>query len=530
MFPTHFLSNRKSAACIVILFFQLAVVSVTNAQPIFERHNYEVYPFLSRMAQKGLIVWDDNIQPVLRPQILAALDTLSAHSTQLTNVEKAELHFYKKQYDDKYGKLPLGYASDQFTLKGLPVIGGSVVTTPDGMILRRSIGARAWGQISKRWGYQLSFQDITETGDRVDTSKKSLLAGPETGAVPQGFFTVNEFNYGEFRGQVTYSFNKGSVSLAHDYLMWGYGQGGRLVLSDKAPTYPQIRFDFAPLPWLRFNYVHAWLKSDIPDSARSYTIPNGLYGGVREVFVPKFMASHSIDLRIMKGLNFSFGESIIYTDNLNIAYLIPVMFFKAFDNYAGSRSITRGNNGQFFFQLSSRNQLRNTHLYANLLIDEIKISEVFNPEQQRNQLGYTLGASVTDVGVSYLTIGAEYTKIRPFVYRNFLPAQNYTSASYLLGDWIGMNADRIFLFARYTPIPRLKLTASYMRVRKGADGTLDQQYFQQPQPAFLFGQTADFNELSFQGSYELWPRLYLHGGIRAVDGQQRISAGMHFGL
>lgn len=530
MFLSRFLINRKHTALIVALTLQLLLLYRLEAQPIFERQSYEVYSFLSRMAQKGLIVWDDNIQPVLRMQIMAALDTLTVRSATLTTVEKAELDFYKLQYKDQYGRLPLGHSSDQFTIKGLPIVGGSVVTTPDGMILRRSIGARAWGQISKRWGYQLSFQDITETGDRVDTAKKSLLAGPETGAVPQGFFTVNEFNYGELRGQVTYTFNKGSVSLAHDYLLWGYGQGGRLVLSDKAPTYPQIRFDFAPLPWLRFNYVHAWLKSDIPDSARSYTIPNGLYGGVREVFVPKFMASHSVDIRLMKGLNFSVGESIVYTDKLNLAYLIPVMFFKAFDNYAGSRSITRGNNGQFFFQLSSRNQLRNTHLYANLLIDEIKISEVFNAEKQRNQLGYTLGGSVTDVGVSYLTLGAEYTRVRPFVYRNFLPAQNYTSASYLLGDWIGMNADRIFLYAKYTPIPRLRLMASLMKVRKGAEGTFDQQYFQQPQPDFLFGALSDFNELSLQGNYELWPRFYLHGGIRALKGQQRISAGMHFGL
>jgi hypothetical protein len=155
---------------------------------------------------------------------------------------------------------------------------------------------------------------------------------------------------------------------------------------------------------------------------------------------------------------------------------------------------------------------------------------VLSREKQRNQLGYTVGGSVTDLGLPYLTLGAEYTRIRPFVYRNFLPAQNYTSASYLLGDWIGMNADRLLFFARYTPIPRLKISVNYQQVRKGDDGTLDQQYFQQPQPDFLFGTLNTWKEVSLQGRYELWPRLILHAGVRSVAGETRISAGMNYGL
>jgi hypothetical protein len=71
---------------------------------------------------------------------------------------------------------------------------------------------------------------------------------------------------------------------------------------------------------------------------------------------------------------------------------------------------------------------------------------------------------------------------------------------------------------------------SYQQVRKGDEGSLDQQYFQQPQPDFLFGNLQTWKEYSAQGRYELFPRLYLHASLRAVSGETRVSAGMNYGL
>ena len=513
-----------------VVVFLLTFTSTLSAQPVYERHNYEVNPYLARMAQKGLVVWDDNIQPLSRTQILQALLALDSNRTQLSTIEAAELDFYLKEYKPGLRQRKLSARSDDFSVNVYPVVTGQLLSAGESQVFKRSIGVQLYGTVSKRWGFQFSFQDITEAGKMVDTSKQGIEAAHETGYVRNALFNDRSINYTEIRTHFSYAFKKGTVSIGQDYLLWGYGQGGKLVLSDKAPTYPYIRVDLQPIKWLRFNYTHAWLKSDILDSARSYTIPNSLYGGVREVLVPKFMVSHSLDIRLKKGLNLMLGESMIYTDRLQPGYLIPVMFFKAFDNYMGSNSITRGGNGQFFFQVSSRDQLRNTHLYATLLIDEVKISKVLSRTESRNQLGYTIGGSVTDLGLPYLTLGAEYTRVRPFVYRNFLPAQNYTSATHLLGDWIGANSDRFLLYARYTPIPRLKLNARYQLVRKGSEGTLQQQYVEMPQPRFLFGSKKNWNDLMVMGYYEAIPRLYLNASVRLLNQQARLSAGLTYGL
>jgi hypothetical protein len=504
--------------------------TIGMSQPVYERHTYEVYPFLARMAQKGLLEWNDNIRPILKTDIVRALDTIANQKDKLSSLEKAELAFYQGEYSYESRKRLFGIANENFNMRALPVFSGNLVKEGDRTMFRRSIGMQAFGQVGKKWGYQLFLQDFSEKGKSLDTNRMGLDANHETGFVLQSARKTDALNYLELRGHLTYQFNKGSVSIGQDYLLWGYGQSGRIVLSDKAPTYPYFRLDINPYPWLRFNYTHAWLKSDLIDSARSYTIPNGLFGGVREVFIAKYMATHTLDFRIRKGLNLSIGESMIYTDRMNAAYLIPVLFFKAFDNYAGSGSITRGSNGQFFFQVSSRDQIKNTHLYATLLIDEIKISRILDKKEQRNQIGYTLGGSVTDLGLPYLQLGMEYTKVRPFVYRNFLPQQNYTNANFLLGDWMGANADRISLFANYTPLPRLKIRARYMQVRKGEQGTLDQQYFQQPQPPFLFGNQISSKEYLLQGQYEYIPRLYLTASFRRFDQTTLLSVGMNYGL
>ena len=513
--------------CILFLLFSVNFVA---AQPVYERHTHEVYSFLARMAQKGLLEWNDNIKPITKQEILAALDSLTTKKVVLTTLEQKELAFYKGEFQLESRKRILSLSNKDFTIRVLPIITGQLVEEGTRRMVRRSVGAQLFGQIGKNWGYQLSVQDFSEQGKNLDTNRTGLDANHETGFVLQSAKKVDALNYLELRGHVSYSFKKGTVSIGQDYLLWGYGQAGKIVLSDKAPTYPYFRLDLQPYPWLRFNYTHAWLKSDLIDSARSYTIPNGLFGGVREVFIAKYMATHTLDFRVMRGLNISVGESILYTDRMNVAYLIPVLFFKAFDNYAGSGSITRGSNGQFFFQVSSRNQLKNTHLYATLLVDEIKISRVLDKVEQRNQIGYTVGGSITDLGLPYLILGAEYTKVRPFVYRNFLPQQNYTTANFLMGDWMGANADRISFFANYTPIPRLKIRLRYMQVRKGEQGTLDQQYFQQPQPPFLFGTQANAKEYLLQGQYELIPRLYFNVNFRRFDKTNLASLGMNYGL
>ena len=173
----------------------------------------------------------------------------------------------------------------------------------------------------------------------------------------------------------------GEFTAGKDFLEWGYGESGKLVLSNKAPSFPFIRLDIHPVPWLRFNYFHGWLTSKVIDSSNIYTTLSGRFEHGLS-YRNKYIASHTLTITPLKGLDISLGESIIYSDKLQISYLMPLMFFKLADHYLSNYDNNIGNNSQFFAGISSRNHIKNTHLYGTLFIDEISIENLFNSQKQ----------------------------------------------------------------------------------------------------------------------------------------------------
>ncbi len=63
----------------------------------------------------------------------------------------------------------------------------------------------------------------------------------------------------------------GSFTIGKNHLNWGYAENGKIVLSEKAPSFPYVRLDIKPTDWLTFNYIHAWLNSDVVDTNSLYS-------------------------------------------------------------------------------------------------------------------------------------------------------------------------------------------------------------------------------------------------------------------
>ena len=493
-----------------ILLLLLVWLQITNlhAQQVYERDDLEINYFLSSMSQKGYLEWNDLIYPITKEKITKALLILDTKVYLLNQLEKKELQFYLQEYLNKRKQLVYQYDSS-FSLHIDPILTGSYHSGSGINYKQSSIGVSIWGNVNKNLGYQFSFQDINLNGSKFDTSSNSNYEQSARGIVALNDPNIKQqLNYTDLRASIMYQFKKGSISVGQDALTWGYGENGQLVLSNHAPYYPYIRLDYEPLPWLTFNYTHAFLQSNIIDSANIYPIPSRVFPASREVFIKKYMASHSIDFRLRKGLHLSLGESIIYNDQLQVGYLLPIMFFKAYDNFINKGIIQAGSNGQFFGQLSSKNLvIPKSQLYTTLFIDEIRLSSVFDATKSRNQIGFNFGFIKQDLFVSNLIFGFEYTRLNPFLYRNFLPAQNYTSNGYILGEWVDANSDKILVFLKYSPIPKLKTYLRYQEIRKGPLGTMQDQYFGQPQMPFM--QTVVFKQktLNFKASYAYSNRL-----------------------
>ena len=546
----------------------LLLTSNLSAQGIPEPMQKDIYQFLSRLSQKGIIELKDEIRPLSRQYIYNKLLEVNEKilvrrggtneklkidpKLNLTEIEKQELKFYLQDYNiESSTEYPVlsneqenvisnpalagekskdslltsyvshltsqpeiftlnwsrnyfrlfTYSSDIFRINIDPIFGIKIGSRDGSSYKHYYGGARFYGYLGSNLALSFDFRDNTESGDKLDRTKTFT---PETGII-RSLGKPNSFQYSEIRTSISYNWKWGSITAAKDFLNWGYGKSGLIVNSSKAPSFPFIRLDLQPADWVSFNYTHAWLSSNVVDSSEVYA---SLRNGVNRIsFREKYLASHTITLYPIQGLSVSLGESVVYSDKLEMAYLFPLMFFRAADHYLSKNNNNAGANSQFFFGISSRNQISNTHLYGSILIDEIALADMFNPERERNQTAFTLGASVVDLPIDNLNLTLEYTKIYPFVYRHYIPTQTYESDNYTLGHWMGHNADLLYGSLEYRIFRGLKTELWARYIRKGGDGVVDDQYTRPSKP-FLFGLRNNYADFGFEVSYQFLNDLY----------------------
>ena len=514
------------------LFLFLALSYVAIAQVVYEPLHRDVYSFLARLSQKSVIVFDDQIRPVSRKYIAEKLLEASEKSIHLTSLEKEELDFYIKdfkrefdfiknikvdspemeicEYDDGDRLRLFSYRDNFFSLKLSPILGIKIGSRDSEKLTHIWNGIYTYGYIDDYLGFSFDFRDNSESGKTIDKRKNfTPITGVEAKSdLTAPLFSHNKMEYSEVKAVVATDWSWGSFAIGKDFMEWGYGESGLLVLSQKAPSFGFIRLDIKPVDWLKFNYMHGWLSSVVLDSN---TIFYNTAGGITFSFIDKFIANHSLTITPVSGLDVTVGESIIYDDEIEFLYLMPVMFFRLADHQLSRQLNTAGGNAQLFFSVSSKGQIKNTHLYGTLFIDEITVSGLFDSYKQRNQLGFTLGGCVTDLPVENLTAKVEYTKIYPFVYRHYIQTTDYQSARYSIGHWMGHNADLIYGSLNYRFMRGLQATVFGQYVRKGDDGDVQQQYNIQPQPPFLFGLRKNYSyigaEIKYEYTHELFAKL-----------------------
>ena len=206
------------------------------------------------------------------------------------------------------------------------------------------------------------------------------------------------------------------------------------------------------------------------------------------------------------------------------------MFFKLADHYLGNYDNNIGDNAQFFVGISSRNHIKNTHLYGTLFIDEISIDNLLKNKLEHNQTGFTLGTSITDVPVNNLTYTIEYTKIYPFVYKHFIPTDTYENDAYTLGHWMGNNGDLIYAAINYRFLRGLQLSIWGQYIRKGEE--IDPKYSWSPEglnlpyPGFLSGLRTNYLYGGLDFKYEIIHNLFARVKFQTTKIESEVSDGI----
>jgi hypothetical protein len=410
-----------------------------------------MYSFIDELANQQIIDVNSIVRPYSRNFIAEKLSEAHSRREELNARQRKDLDFYLKDFNkelkpDKNFKkrLDLFYYKDSLLTFSLnPILGIQYWTNDNGSVYHRWNGAEAFAYIGKNVGIYASLRDNHENKKISEYSHINHRFGANYKA---------KYDYSEMRGGITFSWKWGSFGLIKDHFSWGNNYNGANIFSGRMPSVSQIKLHLEPVKWLEFTYTHGWLVSEVVDSSRD-----------------KYLAANIFTIKPFERLRFSFGNSIIYDNQIEAAYLTPFFFFKSIDHTLNSGIDNQ--NSQMFFDLSSR-QIKYLHLYATLFLDEIAIGRMFDPDEHSNFYSLKLGFRLSNFPMKNIAFTTEYTQTNPLVFRHYVSTLTFESNQYNLGHYLQDNARELFLGLEAKPIRGLVIDISYTFVQKGPDHTV----------------------------------------------------------
>lgn len=465
------LPGKLFVACLSILFLLVSTRSIAQSLP--EPITSEgIYDFLDELATLRIININSAIKPYDRAQISIWLKQGDQFRSKLSERQQRDLDFYLLEFNpDKWSErkkwlgsytgqmavnpssIAVGYKDSLLRFEFRPILSYGFQSNGDNNLKRSYWGASFYATIGKNWSAWASLRDNHES---------ELILSPGYLINRQGLPLKNSpnggYDFSEMNGGVMYSWSWGSFGLIKDRLSWGNNYNGSNILSGNTPSFAHISLKLKPARWIELNYIHGWLVSNVVDSTRSFW-DDYVY---RVVLRPKYIAANLITITPLKGLNLSFGNSVIYSDqNVHPAYLIPVFFYKSVDHTLNNTNLAgeSGQNAQLFFDFSSR-QISHLHLFLTGYFDEIHISRI-KEGKIHNFFSLKPGFRVDGWPFVNLSFQGEYTLTKPLAYQHKISTTTFTTNDYNLGHYLRDNSKELYLSTQYKPLRGVRVVAWY---------------------------------------------------------------------
>ena len=486
----------------------------------------QLYDFIEELADMDIISVNSSVKPYDRNQIAQWLMEAQAVDSLLSVRQRKELRFYlndfalerEEMYDGivqwtnsgklvnrelwkdafqitnnrlqitdsllptPYSLLPkfslsllspaFHYADKNFECKINPILGMDLMMNRRGMVMHRWYGAEIRADIVDHVAVWGSIRDHSYSGahlsDRYFPTSGHKAAGaylsrPEyINTLPGAAYHAMTYgaDYAEVRAGIKAYAWWGSIGLVKDNVQWGDSYHSANILSGRAPSFPMIELKLKPCSWFRLDYIHGWLASGVVDSTRYYVVAPEVEGAEERYYNPaaKCLAANMLTFTPVRGLDLSVGSAVVYgNQNLFAAMSLPISFFNAIDYQMANSN----DNSQIFLNISTRN-LRYTHFYASLFVDEFSLSRWLKGKNEFNFFGWKVGAQVSNWPVKNLSVMAEYTQTNPATYEHLYDVLKYTSNGYGLGHYLGDNAREVVAKVSYKPVRGLTLDLSYV--------------------------------------------------------------------
>lgn len=280
-------------------------------------------------------------------------------------------------------------------------------------------------------------------------------------------YTGNRFK-GFFAGYTEQSFiklNFGSIAIkfGRDYIKWGYGRGGNLLISDYAIPFDVLQFDLFSKK-VKYSFLISQLDSRIysPDSGKTFLSAN------------RYLTGGRFEINLQDRFYIGFAQTILYGGNnkgIDITLSNPLAFYYEFQANEGKEL-----NGMVYFDLSYY-PVKNLNLYGEFLIDDWQISRKIKEDLEPNEYGFLVGLRWAEFlkFISGNLFQVEYTQVRNRTYNTEREYQKYLRFKRPIAHPLGNDFQSFEVWLTQWIQSKLRLTLNYKFVEHG-EGSIEKPW------------------------------------------------------
>ena len=474
---------------ILLTIFTFCFALTAIAQSVYAPLNSDYYQLLDRYEIiQGYIPRNLHLteKMVSRKQIAALADSIAIDSTlKLSSVDRFNIAYLQNdnwEWSNKTtgdSKKPFlkylyqkqnafaQYNSKDFRVQLNPVFYGGVGKENNSDVNYTYINSRGLevrGDIDGKVGFYSYFADnqaslpmyVRNMSAQLSTNGRPIVPGEAY--VKSSGPNYQKTDFITARGYVTFNLVK-HISAQFGYDKQFIGNGYRsLILSDNSAAFPFLKIT-ANVWRLQYTMLAAQMTANVT--------ANDSY------FQKKYFAYHRLGMNIGKRLNIGLFETIMYGSNdstgrsgsFDIAYLNPVIFYRAAEQYNGSPdNVLIG--GDFKWNIA-----KSVSIYGQGVLDEFKFSEIVSGKGWwANKWAAQAGIKYMNVfGIRNLDIRLETNVARPYTYTHSNNTTNYTNYLQAVAHPLGANFEEFIAELKFQPLKRFTFSGQVFVWQQGLD-------------------------------------------------------------
>jgi len=228
---------------------------------------------------------------------------------------------------------------------------------------------------------------------------------------------------------LSYQTNRLHVKFGRDFIKWGPGESGTMVMSDVTRPLDHL-YAAVNLGPFKFSYFASELDQYPGKKVDNAWVP-----------VRRYLAGHRLDMRLWGGrIQAGVSEIMLYggdSENFNIVYINPIIFYHGAHKNRASRL---GN------VLPTIDLLiypkHNWQVYSSLLIDDIQIENSVPDDMEPDEIGFIVGSNLSDpFHIHGMNVNVEYVRVANRTYKTPDPLETFVHRGQPLGHPMGNDFD-----------------------------------------------------------------------------------------